>query len=128
VIHAEGLRAAGRQAEALEMLAATADTAHRGHVGVLLPDVYRLMGEIHLEAGGLDEAESAFRKALQTAETQQALSLALRAALAYHILLERTKRGAEGLALVRQCYERFTDSFSQPDLVRARALLGEAVD
>ena len=106
------------------MLAATAETAHRGHVGVLLPDVYRLMGEIHLEAGALDEAESAFRKALETAEAQKALSLALRAALAYHILLERTNRGAEGLALVRQCYERFTDSFSQPDLVRARALLG----
>ena len=53
VIHGEGLRAAGRQAEALEMLAATAETAQRGHVGVLLPDVYRLMGEIHLEAGAL---------------------------------------------------------------------------
>jgi class 3 adenylate cyclase/tetratricopeptide (TPR) repeat protein len=127
VIHGEGLRAAGRQPEALEMLANTAETAHRGHVGVLLPDVYRLMGEIHLEAGALGEAESAFLKALQTAEAQQALSLALRAALAYHALLERTKRGAEGLALVRQCYERFTDSFSQPDLVRARDLLGGAV-
>ena len=128
VIHAEGLRAAGRQSEALEMLAATADTAHRGHVGVLLPDVYRLMGEIHLEAGGLDEAESAFRKALQTAETQQALSLALRAALAYHILLERTKRGAQATRSRQAVLRTFTDSFSQPDLVRARALLGERLD
>ena len=100
VIHGEGLRAAGRQPEALEMLAATAETAQRGHVGVLLPDVYRLMGEIHLEAGALCEAESAFRKALETAEAQKALSLALRSALSYHTLLERTKRRAEGLALV----------------------------
>ena len=60
------------------MLAATAETAHRGHVGVLLPDVYRIMGEIHLEAGALGEAELAFRKALETAEAQKALSLSLR--------------------------------------------------
>ena len=126
VIHGEGLLAAGRPGEALEMLAATAETAHRGHVGVLLPDVYRLMGDIHLQTGALGEAESAFRKALETAQLQQALSLELRAAVAYHALLERTQRAADGLALVRQCYARFTDSFSQPDLVRARALLEAA--
>jgi hypothetical protein len=51
----------GRQQEALEMLAATAEMAHRGHAGLLLPDVHRLIGEIHLEAGALDKAESAFR-------------------------------------------------------------------
>jgi len=123
IIHGEGLVAAGRQSEALEMLAEAAATARRGHVGVLLPDVYRLMGEIHLEAGALSGAESAFRMALETAEAQKALSLALRAALAYHTLLERTDRGDQGLELVRQRYDRFTDSFSQPDLARARALL-----
>ena len=126
VIHGEGLRAAGRPAEALEMLGATAETAERGHVGVLLPDVYRLMGEIHLEAGAFGEAGSAFRRALETARAQKALSLALRAALSYHTLLERSGRCAEGVALVRQHYERFTDSFSQPDLVSARALLEAA--
>jgi tetratricopeptide (TPR) repeat protein len=126
IIHGEGLRAAGRTPEALEMLGATAQAAERGHVGVLLPDVYRLMGEIHLEAGAFPQAETAFQKALDTATAQQALSLALRAALSYHTLLERTGRCAEGLARVHQHYERFTDSFSQPDLVRARALL-EAV-
>jgi tetratricopeptide (TPR) repeat protein len=126
IIHGEGLRAAGRKQEALEMLDATAQTAERGHVGVLLPDVYRLMGEIHAEAGAFGQAESAYRKALDTATAQQALSLALRVALSYHALLERTGRCPEGLALVHRHYERFTDSFSQPDLVRARAML-EAV-
>jgi tetratricopeptide (TPR) repeat protein len=126
VIHAEGLRAAGRQPEALEMLAATAEAAQRGHVGVLLPEVYRLMGELHLQAGGLGEAESALRKALETAEAQKALSLALRSSLSYHSLLEQTERHAEGIGLVRRYYEQFTDSFSQPDLVRARALLDGA--
>jgi class 3 adenylate cyclase/tetratricopeptide (TPR) repeat protein len=126
IIHGEGLRAAGRKQEAIEMLGATAQTAERGHVGVLLPDVYRLMGEIHLEAGAFSEAESAYRKALDTATAQQALSLALRAALSYHTLLERTGRCPEGHALVHRHYERFTDSFAQPDLLRARAML-EAV-
>jgi tetratricopeptide (TPR) repeat protein len=123
VIHAEGLRAAGRDEEALEMLAATAETARRGHVGVLLPDVFRLMGEIHLQAGALPQAEAAFDQALATARAQQALSLELRAAMARQALFARTGRAAEGLALVRRCYERFSDSFDQPELRAARALL-----
>jgi sulfur relay (sulfurtransferase) DsrC/TusE family protein len=84
------------------------------------------MGEMQLEGGMVREAELAFRKALETAEAQKALSLALRSALSYHALLERTERQAEGLALVRRYYERFTDSFSQRDLVRARELLNGA--
>jgi class 3 adenylate cyclase/tetratricopeptide (TPR) repeat protein len=126
VIHGEGLRAAGRSEEALEMLAATAETAHRGHVGVLLPDVYRLMGEIQLDLGRLDDAEDALQKASETAAAQKALSLELRAAISYHDLLERTGRGDESLALLQGCYERFSDSFTQPDLVRARTMLEEA--
>jgi tetratricopeptide (TPR) repeat protein len=128
VIHGEGLRAAGRREEALEMLTRTAKTAHRGHVGVLLPDVYRLMGEIHLDLGRLDDAENAFHKALDTAAAQKSLSLELRAAISYHDVLERTGRHGESLALVRRCYERFSDSLSQPDLVRARTMLDEAGD
>jgi hypothetical protein len=128
VLHGEGLCAAGRHAEALEMLAATAKTAHRGRVGVLLPDVYRLMGEIYLEANALTKAEWAFRKALATAEAQNALSLALRAALSYHTFLNRTDHRDRGIAMVRRKYARFTNSFSQPDLVRARALLENEKD
>lgn len=123
VIHAEGLRAAGRNAEALEMLVETAETARRGHVGVLLPDVYRLIGEIHLQAGALQESHAAFDMGFETARAQRALSLELRMAVSCHALLERTGRAAEGLAQVRQCYERFTDSFDQPELRAARALL-----
>jgi class 3 adenylate cyclase/tetratricopeptide (TPR) repeat protein len=126
VIHGEGLRAAGRREEALEMLADAAKTAHRGRVGVLLPDVYRLMGEIHLDLGRLDHAENAFHKALDTAAAQKALSLELRAAISYHDVLERTGRRGESLALIERCYERFNTSLSQPDLLRARALLEEA--
>jgi tetratricopeptide (TPR) repeat protein len=126
VIHGEGLRAAGRREEALDMLAIAAETAQRGHVGVLLPDVYRVMGEIHLDLGQLDDAEAAFQRALDTAAAQKALSLELRAALAYHEVLERTGRRDESLALVRRCYEQFSDSFLQPDLVRARTMLEEA--
>ena len=127
VVHAEGLRAAGRPAEALAMLEETAATAQRGHVGVLLPDVHRIAGEIHLAAGALDEAEAALRRALGVAAGQQALSLELRAALALHPLLERTGRGDEARALVRRLYGRFEDSRSQPELRRARALLGAVV-
>ena len=126
VIHGEGLRAADRREEALDMLAAAAETAQRGHVGVLLPDVYRLMGEIHLDLGQLDDAEGAFQRALDTAAAQRALSLELRAAISYHDVLERTGRGDEGVALLKRCYDEFDDSFSQPDLIRARTMLEAA--
>ena len=126
VIHAEGLCAAGRPAEALAMLEETAATAQHGHVGMLLPDVHRIAGGIHLAAGALDEAEAALRRALEAAAGQQALSLELRAALALHPLLERTGRGDEARALLRRLCERFEDSHSQPELRRARALLGAA--
>jgi hypothetical protein len=86
------------------------------------------MGELHVDLGRLDDAETAFRQALATAVAQEALSLELRAAISYHDLLERTGRSGEGLALVQRCYERFSDSLSQPDLVRARAMLEETGD
>lgn len=127
VIHAEGLRAAGRPQEALAMLAETAATAERGHVGVLLPEVHRIAGEIHLAAGALDLAEAAFQAALATAAAQQALSLELRAAVAQLPLLSRLGRRDEGLALVQHHLARFSDSQSQPELVNARALLGATV-
>jgi tetratricopeptide (TPR) repeat protein len=126
VIHAEGLRAAGRPDEALVMLRAAAQTAREGHVGVLLPDVYRLIGELHFEAGELAEAEGALAQALEIARAQNALSLELRAALAMYPLLAQTGRHEEGIERVRSRYERFEDSFDQPDLVRARTLLEES--
>jgi class 3 adenylate cyclase/tetratricopeptide (TPR) repeat protein len=126
VIHAEGLRAAGRPAEALAMLRAAAQTAREGHVGVLLPDVYRLIGELHFEAGELAEAEGALEQALEIARAQDALSLELRAALAMYPLLARTGRHDEGIERVRSRYVRFENSFDQPDLVRARTLLEES--
>lgn len=126
VIHGDGLRAAGRREEALEMLAAAAETARQGHVGVLVPDVHRLMGEIHVDLGRLDDGEAEMQKALETAASQKSLSLELRAALSYLVLLEQTGRRQEGLHLVQRHYERFDDSLSQPDLLRARSVLEEA--
>jgi predicted Zn-dependent protease len=109
------------------MLAGTLATAERGHVGLLVPEVHRLAGEIHLEAGALPEAERAFGAALAAAAAQGALSLELRAALSYCALLERVGRREQGLALVRRHLARFTEDQEQPDLARARALLGAAV-
>jgi hypothetical protein len=81
----------------------------------------------HLEAGALGEAESAFRKALQTAEAQQALSLALRAALAYHPSSNARNAVPRGSRSSGSATSASRTVFSQPDLVRARALLGGAV-
>jgi hypothetical protein len=102
--------------------------AERGHVGVLLPEVHRLTGEIHLEAGALADAETAFEAALASAAAQQALSLELRAALSYLALLEQVGRREQGLALVRHHLARFAEGHGQPDLVQARELVGAVAE
>jgi class 3 adenylate cyclase/tetratricopeptide (TPR) repeat protein len=123
VIHGEGLHAAGRTEEAIEMLNATAATARRGSVGVLLPEVYRLLGELYSVQGDMPAAERSFEMALQSADDQHALSLAMRAALSYEPLLTESGRRTQALQKIRGYYKNFIDSFSQPDLTRARQVL-----
>lgn len=127
VIHSEGLHAAGRSSEALAMLADTVTLAEREHVGLLVPEIHRMAGIIHLDAGALADAEASFKAALATAAAQQALSLELRAALSYQVLSDGNGRREQGLALVQHHLDRFTDSHQQPDLLRARELLGATV-
>jgi hypothetical protein len=70
-------------------------------------------------------AEQCFRRALEIARRQEAVSLALRAAMS----LTRLSAGREGrrtaLDLLRSIYASFSEGFETKDLTEAKALLNE---
>ena len=78
------------------------------------------LGELDGDAAG---AETLYRQAIAIAEQQGALLFSLRAATALARLCQRQGRADEANAVLRPIYERFTEGFDYPDLVRARAVL-----
>ncbi|MGT2504912.1 hypothetical protein [Cupriavidus basilensis] len=86
-------------------------------------ELYRLRGELLLRrSANLAEAESSLIKAIEISTAQLALPLELRATLSWTTL--RTSQGrANPHKVVEAPLARFTESFDQPDIVTARAVL-----
>jgi predicted ATPase len=92
----------------------------------LIADLLRIKGELLLVQGAQDaatEAEGHFRRALDWARRQGALSLELRAATSFARLLRDQGRSTDALALLQPVYNRFTEGFDTADLKAAQALL-----
>jgi predicted ATPase len=68
-------------------------------------------------------AEEHFRRALDWARRQGALSWELRAATSLARLLRDQHRPADAMALLQPVYDRFTEGFDTADLKAAKALL-----
>jgi len=90
-------------------------------------ELHRIKGETLLASSGADSgpAEAAFRKAIEVAREQNALSLELRAAMALGRLLAARGERAQARECVAGVYSRFTEGFDTADLVSAKAMLGE---
>ena len=69
------------------------------------------------------EAEQELRRALKTAQEQQARGFELRAAIDLARLLDFERRSAEAHAVLAPAYAWFTEGLQTPDLREARALL-----
>jgi predicted ATPase len=87
--------------------------------------VYRLRGAVLAETGEAAEGASWLRRAIDTARSQQAKSLELRAATSLARLWSEQGRRAEAYDLVAPIYGWFTEGFDTADLKEARALLDE---
>jgi predicted ATPase len=88
-------------------------------------ELHRLRGELLL-AQSPDQAtgaEGCFRQALATAVRQQSKAWELRAATSLARLCQRQGRRDEARAALAAVYGTFTEGFTTPDLVDARALL-----
>jgi predicted ATPase len=88
-------------------------------------ELHRLEGELLL-AESPDQAaaaEGCFQQALATAVRQQSKAWELRAATSLARLWQRQGRRDEARAALAAVYDTFTEGFTTPDLVEARALL-----
>jgi predicted ATPase len=77
------------------------------------------------QQGCAEAAEELYRKALSTAQEQQAKLWELRAAVSLARLWRDQNRRAEARDLLAPVYGWFTEGFDTPDLKEAKALLDE---
>jgi class 3 adenylate cyclase/predicted ATPase len=88
-------------------------------------ELHRLRGAVLAQSGDDGEAASWFHRALDTARSQQAKSLELRAATSLARLWRDQGKRAEAHDLLAPVYGWFTESFDTADLKDAKALLHE---
>jgi adenylate cyclase len=93
----------------------------------VLADLHRLKGELVLKQDGPNaagEAEACFAKALDIAQSQDALSFELRAAISLARLHQaRGETKHEAFDRLATVYGKFTKGFGTADLIAAKALL-----
>ncbi len=89
-----------------------------------MPEAIRIKGEALLSCeSDACRAEDHFRRSLDQAHRQGALSWELRSATSLARLLRNQDRSAEAMALLQPVYDRFTEGFETADLKAAKALL-----
>ncbi len=114
----EAAQAAIEEAIALE---------EKGEERVTLADLYRLKGDLLLKLPAdkmtTEEAETCFQKALDIARQQSAKLWELRAAIGLARLWKSQKKSEQAKALLKACYEKFSEGLNTVDLKVARELL-----
>ena len=120
---AEVLLDAGRRDEATEFMLAGEKTQEETEEKFRAASLLSLRGRLAELDGDRAGAETAYRRAIEVAEHQGALLFSLRAATALARLYQSQGRADDADAALRPIYERFTEGFDYPDLLRARAVL-----
>jgi class 3 adenylate cyclase/tetratricopeptide (TPR) repeat protein len=122
----EAMHLDGRSEEALVVSREGELRAKTGHVGAMMPEIYRTRGDVLGELGRAGQAEEAYCMAVDCARAQGALSLELRALTS--LLDFRLDRGEpEDLApQVRQALNAMICQPSRPDFAAARRSLARA--
>ncbi|MDH3726737.1 MAG: hypothetical protein OER77_04330, partial [Myxococcales bacterium] len=89
-------------------------------------ELHRLKGEFVMHAQGDEQdVKQLFRRAIEIAQSQNALSLELRAGVSLGRLLAKQGQAERARELVAPIYARFDEGLDCPDLVDARELLGD---
>ncbi len=122
----EALGSAGQIGDWLLRVEEAIDHSERTEERWAFAELLRVKGELLLLQGGSSAAamaEDHFRRSLEWACRQGALSWELRATTSLAQLLRDQGRAADAIALLRSVYERFTEGFDTADLKAAKALL-----
>src|SRR5713101_7806896 len=88
-------------------------------------ELRRIEGMIALKQGRTDEAEYAFRAAIEIAQAQEAKSWELRATTSLAGFLADHGQRQEAHALLAPVYGWFTEGFDTADLKKAKALIAQ---
>jgi class 3 adenylate cyclase/predicted ATPase len=122
---------AGQPDEGSRALTEALDSAEKRGEGFCEAELYRLKGELILQAHGQSletrgkEAEGCFQQALEVARRQQAKSWELRAATSLARRWQHQGKTAEARELLAPVYNWFTEGFDTADLKDAKSLLAE---
>jgi predicted ATPase len=122
---AEAHLQAGQFEDALTALDRAAETAAATGECHYQAELYRLRGLVLAETGEAAEAASWLHRAIDTARSQQARSLELRAATSLARLWAKEGERANAHDLLAPVYGWFTEGFDTADLKEAKALLDE---
>jgi predicted ATPase len=122
---AEAHVAAGQLNDALAALDRAAETVAATGECHYQAELYRLRGGILAETGDAAEAAAWLQRAIETARSQQAKSLELRAATGLARLWTEQGRRTQAYDLLAPVYGWFTEGFDTADLKDAKALLDE---
>ncbi len=121
----EGLLECGEILEAEAMITAALERAEARHESFDMPELLRTRAQIGIVSGRLDPraAETMLRQSIELANSQCALSLELRSAMALGALLASEGRADEAHTIMAGVYGRFTEGYETRDLRTARQLI-----
>lgn len=121
----EALFECGEILEAEAMISAALERAEAGHESFDRPELLRTRAQIGIVSGRLDPstAKAMLRHSIELANSQGALSLELRSAMALGELLASEERTEEACAILAEIYGRFTEGYETRDLRTARRLI-----
>ena len=123
---AHGLGATGQREEAFRTIEAAVRWSKRHEELWCLPELMRIEGQLLTLDGSRasrNAAERQFKRAIEVARRQQALSWELRAGIDLAKLWHRDGRTSEARHLLLPIYGQFSEGFETVDLRSARALL-----
>jgi tetratricopeptide (TPR) repeat protein len=95
----------------------------RQHGGLFMPELQRIRGEILEKTADERGAEQAFRRSIELAEQQSALSWRLRASTSLARLQSRQGHCEQAREVLSETYARFSEGFDTADLKAAERLL-----
>jgi predicted ATPase len=126
-ILADAYSRAGRHGDAEALIAKAFEALADGRHFAFAAELHRMRGVIALRAAASagDEAEADFRRAMEIARQQEALSPQLRAARDLARLLAEEGERRQAADLLAPLYSAFTEGFDTSDLKEARTLLDE---
>ena len=120
---AQSLGSLGRSDEAREAISAALTQIDKWGEKFYLAETLRISGDLFQQTGEVDQAEEAYRKAIDIAREQSARGWELRAATSLAAQLKEQGRQAEAVEILGDLFDWFKEGLTTGDMEDARDLL-----